>query len=120
MRHADFLELKLRHPKVKHRPGCTRGKRRWRFSWKWPFVHTWISQAICMCEIIEIEAVIATFDEIVPILKDAGYDCTPTTVRDMAEATRRNLLKMPPEERQRTVNKLNNALVGLGKKGVRV
>lgn len=110
MRHADFLELKLRHPKVKHRPGCTRGKRRWRFSWKWPFVHTWISQAICMCEIIEIEEMVATFEEVIPILRGLGYHLTPNVVNDMVDEVRRQVQAQPPEERQKMLNAMNHAM----------
>jgi hypothetical protein len=109
-RHEHFLELKLRHPKIIHRPGCTRGKRMWRFCWKWPFVRTWISQAICMCEIIQIEELVATFEQVIPILKGAGYDMTPLVVADLKSSALTNVSLMEPEERLKIVNRLRKAL----------
>lgn len=26
----------------------------WLFTWRWPFVHTWISKSVCVCDINEI------------------------------------------------------------------
>ena len=106
-RHIHFLELKLKHPKVEHRKGCTRGKRQWYFTWKWPFVRTWISQAICMCEIIAMEEMVTTFDAVIPILRDAGYDYTPMVLQDMREATVTNLRQMPVDRRAHFINLLS-------------
>ena len=89
-RHEHFLELKLRHPRVKHRKGCTRGKRMWRFFWKWPFVRTWISQAVCMCEIIAIDEMEATFDQVIEMMNGLGYDVRGPIQQRMVHDARTN------------------------------
>lgn len=53
----DFLErhwkaiAKVLDQGVIHHPLCSHGKRVWLFNWRWPFVHTWISTAICICDV---------------------------------------------------------------------
>jgi hypothetical protein len=53
-RHIDAIAEAMREPDVVHGPHCTNGKRVWMFDWHWPFVHTWISNAICVCDINQI------------------------------------------------------------------
>jgi hypothetical protein len=50
-RHMDAIVEAIKEPDVVHRPTCTNGKRVWIFTWRWPFVITWISTAVCLCEI---------------------------------------------------------------------
>lgn len=50
-RHGDAIAKAIAPKETKHHCRYPRGKRMWRFSWKWPFIHTWISQAICLCDI---------------------------------------------------------------------
>jgi hypothetical protein len=50
-RHLDDIAEAMKEPDVIHSRHCTRGKRRWIFTWRWPFVITWISNAVCLCEI---------------------------------------------------------------------
>jgi hypothetical protein len=56
-RHIDDIAevMKRRYPvTLVHSPRCTHGKRQWVFTWRWPFVSTWISNAVCICGINEI------------------------------------------------------------------
>ena len=56
-RHLDDIAkvLKKDYPvTVVHSRHCTHGKRQWLFSWRWPFVQTWISTAVCICGINDI------------------------------------------------------------------
>lgn len=50
-RHIDAIAEAIKEPDVIHNPHCTNGKRQWMFNRYWPFVHTWISTAICVCDI---------------------------------------------------------------------
>ncbi len=53
-RHGDAIAEAIKEPDlpgVTHGKHCTNGKRQWMFNRHWPFVHTWISTAVCVCEI---------------------------------------------------------------------
>lgn len=47
----DAIAEAIKEPDVVHSPRCQHGKRQWVFMWRWPFVRTWISQSICLCEV---------------------------------------------------------------------
>jgi hypothetical protein len=115
-RHEHFLALKLEEHKVKHRPGCTRGKRRWLFSWRWPFVHTWISQSICMCEIIAMDEMIATFDQLKPVLEQMGFSVTQNVIEDMKDMARENLPLMAREKRTQAESALAQIITKRGRR----
>jgi hypothetical protein len=53
-RHIDAIAKTLNEPFSMHSPHCAYGKRQWIFSWRWPFIHTWISTCVCVCEINQI------------------------------------------------------------------
>lgn len=56
-RHLDAIAeaMKPEYPvTVVHSRFCSHGKRQWLFSWRWPFVQTWISTSVCICGINEI------------------------------------------------------------------
>jgi hypothetical protein len=53
-RHLNDIEKAMREPDVEHNPHCRNGKRQWMFNRYWPFIHTWISTAVCVCEINQI------------------------------------------------------------------
>jgi hypothetical protein len=56
-RHLDAIAEAMKEPEepdVVHSSRCSYGKRMWLFSWKFPFVITWISRAWCCCGINEI------------------------------------------------------------------
>lgn len=78
-RHADAIAKAIREPAVQHNPHCNHGKRMWTFSWRWPFVHTWISKCVCVCEINQImrghRETMRLMDEIVAALRsEKRYD----------------------------------------------
>jgi hypothetical protein len=53
-RHLDAIAEAMKEPDVVHSPHCRHGKRMWIFTWRWPFVITWISTSVCTCGINEI------------------------------------------------------------------
>jgi hypothetical protein len=53
-RHIDEIAEAIKEPDVVHGKYCTNGKRQWMFNRHWPFIHTWISTAVCVCEINQI------------------------------------------------------------------
>jgi hypothetical protein len=80
-RHLDDIAeaMKPKYPvTVPHRKHCTHGKRQWVFSWRWPFVVTWISNAVCCCEVNEIleanRRMQHNIDDIVEILNELNDD----------------------------------------------
>lgn len=53
-RKAQVIAEDLRPKPLKHRCRYPPGKRIWVFTWRWPFVRSWRSRAICLCDIVEI------------------------------------------------------------------
>lgn len=72
-RHGDAIREAIREPDVIHGPHCTNGKRQWMLTRHFPFVRTWISTAICCCEINQIlrqhRETMRLMDEIVEALQ---------------------------------------------------
>jgi hypothetical protein len=71
-RHLDDIAEAMREPDIVHTCMYPPGRRVWLFNWRWPFVHTWISHAICCCEINQImrgnRRMQQSIDDIVAIL----------------------------------------------------
>jgi hypothetical protein len=76
-RHIDAIAEAIKEPDTLHSKYCTNGKRQWMFNRYWPFIHTWISTAVCVCEINQM---MRQHNESMRLMKDIVDALTPPTI----------------------------------------
>jgi hypothetical protein len=114
-RHLDDIAEAMKEPDVVHSPRCTHGKRVWMFNRYWPFIHTWISTCVCVCEINDIlrrahKSDCAVHNE--PAFPNGPCDCADERARvvPVREITYIDVADREPEQLLRDIRQWKEAL----------